>query len=148
MGYPTLEQVRAYIKVPVTVLTDDELTLMLSAAKSDQLARCTWGNVPGQVSGLGTARLPRPWWVVAHNSRQDPTQVAAAAPGARADEEATYPDALAMALLRRVQREVAARNLPLGMVGLDASEYGPTRVPYFDAQIEMHEHPYRRQVLA
>lgn len=59
-----------------------------------------------------------------------------------------YPDALAQAFLRRVQREVAARNLPLGMVGLDASEYGPQRLPYLDSLVEEHERPYRRVVLA
>ena len=58
-----------------------------------------------------------------------------------------YPDALAQALLRRVQREVAARNLPLGMVGIEA-EYGPANIPAFDALIEHHEHAYRRVVLA
>ena len=59
-----------------------------------------------------------------------------------------YPDALAQALLRRVQREVAARNLPLGMVGLDAAEYGPQRLPYLDSVVEEHERAYRIQVLA
>jgi len=59
-----------------------------------------------------------------------------------------YPEALHMALLRRVQREVAARNLPLGMVGLDASEYGPTRLPFLDSLVEEHERAYRVQVLA
>lgn len=57
------------------------------------------------------------------------------------------PATLDQALLRRVQREIAARNLPLGMVGLDASEYGPERLPYFDALIEEHERAYRRQVV-
>jgi hypothetical protein len=63
-------------------------------------------------------------------------------------DEAAYPDALAQALLRRVQREVAARNLPLGMVGLDAAEYGPQRLPYLDALVEEHERAFRRVVLA
>ena len=58
-----------------------------------------------------------------------------------------YPDALAQALLRRVQREIAARNLPLGMVGLE-TEYGPRAVPAFDALVEHHEHAYRRVILA
>lgn len=62
------------------------------------------------------------------------------------DPEA-YPDALSQALLRRIQREIAARNLPLGMVGLEA-EYGPASIPAFDALIEHHEHAYRRVVLA
>lgn len=59
-----------------------------------------------------------------------------------------YPDALSQALLRRIQREVAARNLPLGMVGLDAAEYGPQRLPFLDALVEEHERGYRKQVLA
>jgi hypothetical protein len=63
-------------------------------------------------------------------------------------DPAAYPDALAQALLRRVQREVAARNLPLGMVGLDAAEYGPQRLPTLDALVEDHERAYRRVVLA
>ena len=56
--------------------------------------------------------------------------------------------ALDQALLRRVQREVAARNLPLGMVGLDASEYGPSALSQYDALVEQHERAYRTQVLS
>lgn len=56
--------------------------------------------------------------------------------------------ALEQALLRRVQREVAARNLPLGMVGLDAAEYGPAALAAYDALVETHERAYRTQVLA
>lgn len=102
---PDLATVRAYLKVPVTALSDEDLTRMLNACQEDQAARCAWSG-------------------------------------------AEYPDALGMALLRRVQREVAARNLPLGMVGLDASEYGPTRLPYLDALVEEHERAFRRVVLA
>lgn len=58
-----------------------------------------------------------------------------------------YPDPLSQALVRRVQREVAARNLPLGMVGID-SEYGAQRLPNADALIDDLERPYRKQVLA
>lgn len=58
-----------------------------------------------------------------------------------------YPAPLAQAMLRRVQREIAARNLPLGMVGLEA-EYGPTKIPAFDALVEHHEAAFRRVVLA
>src|SRR4051812_35115786 len=73
----------------------------------------------------------------------------------RADQTARCADpdtpegvaALDQALLRRVQREVAARNLPLGMVGLDAAEYGPQRLPYFDALVEEHERAYRLVVV-
>lgn len=68
-------------------------------------------------------------------------------PGQSAAVDVSFPDALAQALLRRVQREIAARNLPLGMVGLEA-EYGPANIPAFDALIEHHEHAFRRVVLA
>jgi len=61
--------------------------------------------------------------------------------------ETGYTEGLAQALLRRVQREIAARNLPLGMVGLEA-EYGPANIPAYDSLTEMHEHPFRRVVLA
>jgi hypothetical protein len=61
--------------------------------------------------------------------------------------ETGYSDGLAQALLRRIQREIAARNLPLGMVGLEA-EYGPANIPAYDALTEMHEQPFRRVVLA
>jgi hypothetical protein len=101
---PTLEDVRTYVRVPATALSDADLERMMATALGDQSARCAW---------------------------QDPD----------------YPDALAQAYLRRVQREIAARNLPLGMVGLEA-EYGPQRLPYLDALVEEHERAYRRVVLA
>jgi hypothetical protein len=110
---PNLATVRAYIRVPATVLADDELERMRMTALTDQLARCTW---PG--------------------SETSDT----------ADDD--YPDALAQALLRRIQRECAAKNLPLGMVGLDGGEFGPQNLPAFDALISEHEKAYRRQVLA
>lgn len=62
--------------------------------------------------------------------------------------EGGLPPALEQAFLRRVQREVAARNLPLGMVGLDAAEYGPQSLPFLDALVEEHERAFRRVVLA
>lgn len=108
---PELTDVRDYLKVPATLLDDDDLQLMIDAAADDQTARCRWG----------TMIEPSP--------------------------SDAYPPALYQALLRRVQREVAARNLPLGMVGLDASEYGPQRLPALDSLVEEHERGYRRQVL-
>lgn len=57
-----------------------------------------------------------------------------------------YPPELTQALYRRVQRELAAKNLPLGMVGIDA-EYGPARIPALDVLIEEHERPFRIQVV-
>lgn len=103
---PDLNTVRAYVKVPATVLSDADLTRMMDTAASDQDQRC---------------RMP-------------------------ADD--SYPAALEQAWLRRIQRELAARNLPLGMVGLDAAEYGPTRLPFLDSLVEEHERGWRKQVLA
>jgi hypothetical protein len=56
-------------------------------------------------------------------------------------------DSLAQAFYRRVQREVAGRNLPLGMVGVDSAEYGPTRIAA-DQLIDEHERAFVRGVLA
>ena len=72
-------------------------------------------------------------------------------PGQETPDDETddqYPEALAQALLRRIQRECAAKNLPLGMVGLDGAEYGPQSLPAYDALISEHEKAFRRQVLA
>lgn len=103
---PDLATVRAYVRVPASSLSDDDLERMRLAALADQNARCAWDETTPDA----------------------------------------YPDALAQSLLRRVQREIAARNLPLGMVGLEA-EYGPANIPAFDALIEHHENAYRRVVL-
>lgn len=99
----TLQEVRDYIKVPATALSDADLSRMLASASDDQAQRCQWTD-------------PR-------------------------------PDTLDQALLRRVQREVAARNLPLGMIGLDATEYGPESLARYDALVDEHERAYRIPVL-
>jgi len=65
----------------------------------------------------------------------------------RDPDSGNVADALAQAFMRRVQREIAAKNLPLGMVGVDATEYGPSRIQ-LDALIVDHERGYLRQVLA
>lgn len=109
---PDLATVRAYLRVPATVISDEDLERMRIACLTDQVARCKW-------------------------------------PGMESEEpDATYPDALAQGLLRRIQREAAAKNLPLGMVGLDGGEFGPQKLPAWDALILEHEMAYRRQVVA
>lgn len=108
----TVDAVRAYIRVPATALTDDDLSRMMETAASDVVARCRW-------PGMDDETLPT-----------------------------VAPDALVQSWLRRIQREVSARNLPLGLVGLDNGEYGPQRLPAWDALIEEHERGWRRQVLA
>ena len=109
---PDLTQVREYLRVPATVISDEDLERMRITALADQLARCKW---PGSDSPDTT------------------------------DDD--YPDPLAQGLLRRIQRECAAKNLPLGMVGLDGGEYGPQSLPAYDALIAEHEHAYRRVVV-
>jgi len=102
-----LATVRAYVQVPATALSDEDLARMLAACSDDQATRCAWDD-----NGTGER-----------------------------------PATLDQALLRRVQREIAARNLPLGMVGLDAMEYGPEALSRYDALVDEHERAYRRVVL-
>lgn len=59
----------------------------------------------------------------------------------------TVPQALDLALMRRVARSLAARGVALGIVGAD-SEYGATSLPRFDAEIERLERPYRVVAIA
>lgn len=62
--------------------------------------------------------------------------------------EATYPAALARALLRRVQRQCAMRNLVLGYITDLAAEYGPQQVSAWDAEVSRLESSYRLHVVA
>ncbi len=62
--------------------------------------------------------------------------------------EATYPEALARALLRRCQRNVATRQVPLGTLGLDGAEYAPLSLPAWDAEISRLEASYLIPVIA
>ena len=57
---------------------------------------------------------------------------------------AAQPD-LEQAILRRVARAVAARGVPLGLVGIDA-EHGAATLPRWDAEIERYERPWRIMV--
>lgn len=107
-GYPELDAVRAYIRVPATSLPDADLQRMMTTAATDQTARCN--------TALGRA------------------------------DDGTLNASLEQAFYRRVQREVAGRNLPLGMVGVDSAEYGPTRIAA-DNLIDEHERAFVRAVL-
>ena len=53
-----------------------------------------------------------------------------------------YPADLRQAVFRRCGRAVAARGVPLGLAGSD--EFGPTRLPPFDAEIERYERSLRK----
>ncbi len=59
------------------------------------------------------------------------------------EDPAAYPAAAVEGIYRRVGRVVAARPLPLGMVGQDA-EYGLARLPVTDAEIQRVEATIRR----
>ena len=113
IGVPDLEQVRAWVQVPATQISDDDLQQILDAELAIQARTC---RLPPDPDAEGT--------------------------------EATYPAALARACLRRCQRQVAARAVPLGMVGADASEYGPVNLPSWDAEVGRLEASYRQVVVA
>ena len=63
-------------------------------------------------------------------------------------QEATYPPPLARALLRRVQRQCAARNLPLGFFTDTAAEFGPQQLSAWDAEVSRLESSFRMHVVA
>jgi len=60
----------------------------------------------------------------------------------RVPDDGTLTADLTQALYRRVGREVAARGVPLGMLGAD-SEYGPARLTRWDSEIDRLEGPTR-----
>jgi hypothetical protein len=61
---------------------------------------------------------------------------------------AVYPLPLARALLRRVQCHLARKNLPLGMVGGDATEWSPVSLQSWDAEVQRIESSYSIPVVA
>jgi hypothetical protein len=63
-------------------------------------------------------------------------------------EGTVYPDALSRAVLRRCSRQVAARNVPLGVLGAEGSEFGPMQLQSWDAEISRLEASYRIPVIA
>jgi hypothetical protein len=73
------------------------------------------------------------------------TQVQALECRVPADPE-PLPAELFAAIFRRCARHVAAKGVPLGMTGGEASEFGPARLPSFDAEIERLEGRRRKVV--
>lgn len=57
------------------------------------------------------------------------------------------PVDLSQAFMRRVSRHVAARGVPLGLIGLD-SEYGASRLVRWDAEVDRLESPHVTPVIA
>jgi len=62
--------------------------------------------------------------------------------------EGIYPEPLARSLLRRIARQIAAKALPLGLVGGEASEWSPVTVRSWDAEIDRLEGSYVIPVIA
>jgi hypothetical protein len=110
-GVPDLTQARAWVGVPESAISDEDLQQILDAEQEIQARTC---------------RLPE-------DTVEDP---------------GTYPAALSRALLRRCQREVAVRNLPLGALGGEGSEFGPMTLPSWDAEVSRLEATYRIPVVA
>ena len=102
---PPVDDVRAWIRVPATLLPDEQLQQVIDAEALIQARLC---------------RIPE-------------------------DPAALTPD-LVQAIYRRVAREVAAKGVPLGMLGGD-SEFGTARLGRFDAEIERLEGPNRKVVV-
>ncbi|MEV0156879.1 hypothetical protein AB0H57_24550 [Micromonospora sp. NPDC050686] len=73
----------------------------------------------------------------------DALDAEAAAQRATCRVGAVYPDDLRQALLRRVQRNLAMRQLPLAVMQGDA-ELGPTMAPGRDPEVRRLEAPHRR----
>jgi hypothetical protein len=107
-GVPTLADVRAWVNVPATAISDADLQQILDAELAIQARTC---------------RLPE-------------------------GEEAIYPPPLARAALRRCQRQVAAKNVPLGVLGAESAEYGPLALPGWDAEVARLEASYRVPVVS
>jgi hypothetical protein len=104
MAVPSTDDVRKWVNVPATSVSDAQLSQVITSERLNQAASCT-------------------------------------VPLAEAD----YPEDLAQSLYRRVARQLAGRQIPLGIVG-DGSEYGPATLATFDAEVERLEGPRRMVV--
>jgi hypothetical protein len=114
IGVPTSEEVRSWVQVPATAISDDDLSAILDAELAIQARTCRLPDDPDPDTG----------------------------------EEATYPPPLARSVLRRCQRQIAAKALPLGIVGGESAEYGPLVLRSWDAEIYRLEASYRQVVIA
>jgi hypothetical protein len=109
---PPLDAFRAWLQVPATAISDEQLQQVLDAEQELQASQCRMPADP--ITGL---------------------------------PDGTVTSAQAQALYRRVGREVAARGVPLGMIGAD-SEYGPARLARWDSEVERLEGPTRKLIFA
>lgn len=195
IGVPDLAQVRAWIQVPASAISDADLDQILAAELAIQARTCrlpddddTSGPATLTVTGYEATvlvdagppgRTYRILWgdateeiVLDDNgdaSASHSYEYAGGYPAAVVDvdrdrvlvsgvvtvpgdmilpAQGVYPDALARAVLRRCQREVAVRSLPLGAIGTEQAEYGPVNLPAWDAEIGRLEASYRIPVIA
>ena len=196
MTLPTLDEVRAWIQVPASVLPDDQLRVVVDAEATLIEASCRVAVLPADALDLAVAVTGPTAWsdysgilpesavrfvgdeaavraatvyevqgihasqaggLYASGVRVVPSQVAdaivagtpyAVSPLLPRDvtlhglADGGYAPPLVQSLYRRVAREVAARGVPLGMIGADA-EYGPARLSRWDAEVDRLEGPYR-----
>lgn len=68
------------------------------------------------------------------------------APDPGVDPPLDLADDLYQALLRRIARHLAAKSVPLGLLGVD-SEFGTARLSKWDSEVERLEGPHRAMVL-
>ena len=95
-----------------------------------------WSQISGQVTDAQLGQV-----LAAEVALQD----AACRWGNVTNPNGTRPPPLTQALMRRVAREVAARDQALGFV--QDAEFGAVRLSSWDAEIVRLERPYARQVL-
>jgi hypothetical protein len=194
IGVPTLEQVRAWIQVPASAISDEDLTQILDAELGIQTRTCrvpvedpdagpisatlddmtatvlvtggpanthyrlSWGDgqngdvtLDGDGNAAGSHVYANAGTYTASVSDDYGTSLsyAVTVPGnGELNPQAVYPSALARACLRRCQREVAVRAVPLGAFGVEGSEYGPVTLTSWDAEIARLEATYRIPVIA
>lgn len=102
---PTVEEVRAWLKVTEAQISDHDLDVIRTAEIDNQASEC---RVPVDMAASGL-----------------------------------LPPALIASIYRRCARAVAARGIPLGYRSGD-DEYGPLRLPSYDAEITRLEGTRRR----
>lgn len=93
-------------------------------------------------------------WITVPSTVLDDTAMDWVAAAEQAAQTATcepvatpLPADLHQAFMRRVARHVAARGVPLGLIGLD-SEYGASRLVRWDAEVDRLEAPHVSPVVA
>lgn len=195
-GEPTLAQVRAWVAVPATAISDEDLQQILDGELAIQARTCrvpesgdpgpvtvvvdeytvtvtVEGGIPGEhyrfswgdgqngdanlddngdVTGSHTYDLPGTFTTSVTDDHGQTVYYGITIPGSGSGGSVTpsglYPAALSRACLRRCQRQIAAKNLPLGVIGQDGAEFGPLTVPSWDAEIRRLEASYRIPVIA